>query len=442
MLRFSEKSAWNCRILLAIAAAATVSSSAASAVGPGVPTTGPDVTINRLNDVATYASGATDGTVGYTVGTTSCNIGDVPVNWCDNAGGCGGVMRPEQHPVIAMGVYRLKANRLEQIGMSWLKHGFVSTNSNEGDFCKLGTSCQSPPQGGNQLGIGCTDTYWATLNGGRPMGRRSEVNATTGEFPFPITGGGESSQPSHQRTRVDTDDVDPAQNAGASFWIEGQYISDNDAQAGNGLNNASYRAVTFGGSPNFSIALTGSALVRERSAIHAWRTADPTVSIHNVDVPGAIVERFEVARRVSNNGDGTWHYEYAVRNMNSNRSARSFTVEFAPGTAISNTGFHDVDHHSNEPYETTEWVASSPPVTGSVTWSTDSFETDGDANALRWATMFNFWFDAAAAPDAEVHVLGLFKPGTPTEARWRWPIFADGFEAHNFVAWTLTGTVD
>ena len=58
-------------------------------------------------------------------------------------------------------------------------------------------------------------------------------------------------------------------------------------------------------------------------------------------------------------------------------------------------------------------------------------------NAHRWNQLFNFWFDADAPPDAAIHSLELFKPGSPESVSFRLPIFADGFEAHNLVAWEL-----
>jgi hypothetical protein len=400
-------------------------------VAQGQPTTGPDVTVNRLNDIFSY--GNSGGLLGYMVGTTSCNIGDEPVNWCDG-GSCGGVLTSKQHPVIGEGLYRLKNGRLDQVGMSWLKHGFVSTNSLEA-ACKQGSNCTAPPLGGNQLGIGCTDTYWATLNGGRPMGMRSEVNATLGDLIFDYT-----SVPSgpeyEQRIKVAQADVDPALNPGALYWVEGQYVSDNDAAAGNGLNNASYRPVSVAVG-TFALSLQGT-LVRERSAIHAWVAADPAVELFNVDISGPVVERFEVARKVTAVDGDTWHYEYAIRNMNSDRSARAFAVDFPGSPAIASPGFKDVDHHSGEPYSTTDWTVAVDGGNGTVSWATETFAANANANALRWATLFNFWFDADAPPAAAVHTLELFKPGDPASVTFRISLFSDGFESHNLTAWSVS----
>lgn len=327
----------------------------------GLPTSGPDVTVVDVYDIDSYGGGG--GFHGYAVGTTSCNIGDDELNWC-NTTGCGGGLSSKQHQVIAQNLYRLKAGQLRQIGMSWLKHGFFATNKPNAQTCKQGTSCITPPLGFQQLGIGCTNTYWAGLNGDQPLGPRSEVNATTSNFAFPYTNVGYS-QVYDQRVKVADADVDPAQNAGALYWAEGQYVSDNDAAAGNGLDNTSYRKATVA-PVSFDLTLEPDnppgyfATVREHSAIHAWPAIDPTVELFYVDVPGAIIERFEVARKVTAVDGDTWHYEYAIHNVNSDRSARAFSVDFADPTPISATGFHDIDSHSGEPYSTADWAAVAP----------------------------------------------------------------------------------
>jgi hypothetical protein len=367
---------------------------------------GPDVTVYRLTDIQNY--GAVAGVRAYAIGTTSCNVGSAPVNWCDNPGGCGGGMLDDrQHPVIAQNLYRLKDGRFEQIGMSWLKHGFVSTNSFAND-CRgsLNETCQSPPLGGDQLGIGCTDTYGAGLNGSRPLGMRSEVDPTTGFFPFPETFV-PTTNVIDQRLQVDEDDLNPALNPGATYWAEGQYISDNDALEGNPFNNASYAPVTVGAPPTYNLSL--GTTVRERFAIQRWAVSDPTVALVEVDYPSVPVQRFLVARKVTRTAPGTWHWEIAVQNVNSALAMGALTIDFPGAAAITQAGFKDIDHHSGEPYSTTDWTVEVDAPTSRVTWRTQDFDDDPNANALRWGTMYNFWFDVAT-PAAPAARLETFEP--------------------------------
>jgi hypothetical protein len=427
-----------CSALVVVVAAAGLTWAVSAGVESRAPqAVGPDVTVFNLSDVGNY--GGSGGLHGYSVGTRSCNRGDVPLNWCDQSTGCAPGATSADHPVIAQNLYRLKDGRFEQIGMSWLKHGFVSTNSTTaGCTGAQGQSCQGPPFGGNQLGVGCTDPYGSSLNGSRPLGPRSEVNAATGEYPFPHGGFGTTTHVSDQRIKVLESEIDTALNPGALFWIEGQYIAPDDAVASNGLNNASYRPVTVGASPTYTLSFS-AATVEGVSAIAAWPIADPTVELINADIPSSSpAERFQVARQVTDLGGGSWHYEYAVRNHNSDRSAGSFSVQFSGPTTITNVGFRDIDHHSGEPYATTDWAADTA-VPNTVTWSTDDFATDPNANAMRWATMFSFWFDADRAPSGGIqHTLGLFKPGSPASFDFFFStaIFADGFETGDTTAWS------
>ena len=138
-----------------------------------------------------------------------------------------------------------------------------------------------------------------------------------------------------------------------------------------------------------------------------------------------------------------WRYEYAIHNMSSHRSGGSFEVAFADGAAISNTGFHDVPYHSGEPYDGTDWPAVVDNSGNTVRWeTTEDFATNANANALRWGTLYNFWFESDTPPDSVDASIGLFRPGTPTSVSLRTigpgdpDIFSDGFESGNVTFWT------
>jgi hypothetical protein len=393
---------------------------------------GPDITVLRIPDIANY--GSSGGIRGYSIGFGACNEGTAPLAWCDEPGGCSGGLTDADHPVLAQNLWRLKNGRLEQIGLSWLKHGVNSTNSSD-PAC--GT-CLDPPVANHQLGVGCTDVYGAGANGSRPLGMRSEVDATHGAFPYPYAER-TATVVYEQRLKVLESDVDSDLNPGALYAVEAQFVTADDALAGNGTNNASWQQVSTMAAAPFDLTLIGT-IARKQSVLTGWKSVDPAVEIAAVDFrtgPAGPIERFEVARRVTGGG-GTWHYEYLVRNMNSRRAARGLEIRFPGGAAISGVGFRDVDHHSGEPYATGPWSID-PPLPGRVRWSTVGPDVDPDANALRWATGFNFWFDADQGPTGVTHRLELFEWGCPAAVPFAIPngtVFADDFECTATLSWS------
>jgi hypothetical protein len=76
---------------------------------------------------------------------------------------------------------------------------------------------------------------------------------------------------------------------------------------------------------------------------------------------------------------------------------------------ITNAGFKDINYHSGDPYDATDWTIATSG--GAITWTGGTFATNVNGNALRFATLYNFWFDANQPPAATTATLGLFKPG-------------------------------
>ena len=393
---------------LAVAAAATLCvlgwavTDELPAVGAQPPPPSADVIVGDLPSVFTWGESRDGSIAAYSVATTSCNIGTAELLWDRDTA---------DHPVIGQNLYRLRDGRFEQIGMSWLKHGF---------FALQGTLCATPERrcrptshpGRQRLGVNCSDPYSATLNGGsgdHMLGPRSGVtDPARGRFRYPH-GAQPITDPTDRisrRLQVRTADLEPALNRGARYFVEGHYVTRDDAEAGNAANNASYREVFVTRSGDRLDLLTRREVptVRTRPAIHAWAAADPRVRLYVRDVPGD--GRFTLAVKSELNDDGTVHTEVAVHNLNSTRGASSlsFAVE---GGGFTGLGFHDVEHHSGEPYSGADWTPQ--PSGDRLTWATRTFAQDPNANALRWGTMYSFRFDAAAAPtSAEI---GLFGPG-------------------------------
>ncbi len=377
--------------------------SAASTPLGSIPQVGADVIVGEIQSFRRWTR--VNGITAYSIGTTSCNVGDVPLNWFSNT---------TEHPVIAQNLYRLKDGRFEQIALSWVKHGFTAS---VGELCSGPGQCVPEPTD-QQLGVGCSDIYSNALNGFQAnMGPRALVNPTTGEFPFPYDAPAFSGE-LDRRLQVADADLDPALNAGARYFAEAHYITSDDAADGNQDNNASYREFSVvESSPqvyNLSF-IPGRSTERGLPAIWAWAAVDPQVRMAIVDVPGD--RRLLVGARVTDLGDGFWEYEYAVQNLNSDRAVGAFGIPHTTGTDLQSAGFRDIHDHSGAPFDTTDWSMIVSPA--ELTWHTQDFSLNPNANALRWGSLYNFRLVADACPvDGQVR-LGLFKPGDPAE------VFAD-----------------
>lgn len=353
----------------------------------------PDVIVFRISGYVTYTETGQLARA-YSFGTTSCNIGSAPLQWHAN---------DNQHPVIGQNLYRLKPDakgrwRFDQLGQSWLKHGFCALDNNECGTCQ-GTGCIS-------LGVGCSDPYTASRNGSQgPAGPKWQVNATTGAFPYPPASPPYSGAMA-RRLQVDYADVQPSENPDARYFAECQYVHPDDAadDDGNAANNVSYREITF----NFAAFVNGFAgeTVQQQPAIAAWAEVDPEVSLQHVSIPET--GSFWIAGRVWDNGNGTWEYAYAVHNLDVHRAVGSLALPIDPAVTTWNATFGDVDYHSGEPFSGTDW--SLARAGGALAWSTADAETDPDANALRWGTTYTFGFTANAPPKAGSLTLGYFLP--------------------------------
>jgi hypothetical protein len=390
--------------------------------GDCTPSAGPDVIIGDLPSMGNYANvGSIDA---FSVGTTSCNIGDQNLLW---------VAQSVNHPVIPQNMYRLKtvdgAARFEQIRMSWMKHGFTALT---GNLC-----CTCNGQGGPVLGVGCSDPYSASLNGQQittvgGLGPRFQVNPHSGAFIWPYMFRNLAHIPHTSITRrlqVHVDDLNPALNGGALYYIEAQYITPDDATAQNQDNNAAYRRINITGTnPNYTATVTGTT-VRELPAIRAWKLIDPSVTETMVSTPeapntgGDTTGVAILSAKATDLGGGITRFEYALYNMNSDRAFSAFEVPAGPGLTISNISFHDVPYHSGDGFDSapdrvrdfdgTDWVGTNDGA--AVRWEMVPSEPIENSNALRWATLFNFRFDANVPALAGEATLRFFKavPGAP-----------------------------
>lgn len=360
--------------------------------------TDPDLIVSDIPAIARL--GPVGGIHGYALGYSLCNTGDAPAAY---------IAGTNQHPIIGFALYRIADGRIDQIGISWMKHAFCALQqSGHCGVCQPGDTCIA-------LGVGCYDTSSAL--GGSPTssgaGPRFEVNPVTGEFRYPFSSpGGVSGTAIHKLCQVSASDLAVPQ---AQFLFEAQVVEPRDNSAGLSTNNFSYRrAVLQTGTANF---LFSGPTIRGTPAIHAWRDhglgadqPDPSVLIRTIDGPGD--GRFVLASKAVDLGNGLWRYTYAVQNMTSDRAARRFIIPIAAVAPATNPSFRDVAYHSGEPFDLTDWRFISGP--SAVQWDNDTtFLQNPDANALRWGSTCSFRFDFPAPPRIGTATLQMFKPGTP-----------------------------
>ena len=332
----------------------------------------------------------------YALGTTSCNQGDVPLLWEANT---------NLHPVIGQNMYRWKDGRFEQIGMGWLKHGFYALSLSDCGECES--------TDGSTLGINCSDPYSANLNGSQlSLGPKYQVNATTGDFPFPPDNPPYSGETA-RRCRVLLADVLPSENPGAVYFMEGQYVCPDDSpdDTGNASNNSSHRRLIMDLSG--SIADFDGLTIRELPAIASWDDLDPEVDLHEIEIPGEGTIWF--GSRVFDEGDGTFRYEYAIFNLNVDRSIGALRLPW-DASNVANVATHKAPQwHSGEMFTNEPWDMT---ITGGeMVWSSDSYVSNEMANAVRWANLQNITIITEAEPTIGNATLDFFKPGSPANLR-------------------------
>jgi hypothetical protein len=416
---------------------------------------GADLTVGAIRNTRFYGRGpvwAAESSSGgqisdeyaYMFDCSLWNIGDIPVQW---------PYLGTPHPVMSQHMYRLKDGRLEQIGLSWLAHGFSSLNNSA--FSGLGP-CDIPLNGGSeQLGVNCSaeDSSAQLEQSDDYLGPRFGSDASLGTALYQYHGAVGVSDPHDRISRrivVGLDDLRGDTNAGAYYFAEAAFIAADDSSWGNGRNNYATRLLRAETLFTTSIGYFGETYGRT-SALELWSRMDPAVTLSRVNYvdssttftdiwrhwtptqPFAVQmppsswttasternARFVAASKVFTNGDGTFDYEYAVLNVNSGRAGTSFAVRL-PGAAAEGVDFKAPRYHSGDRILNNPWLNNAGSG-GTLRWSVDPatafFTPPGMSgqvafapNTLMWGTMYNFRFRARTPPAPGVARLGLTPP--------------------------------
>jgi len=359
-----------------------------------------------------------EGTIGLAFETKGANAGNYFLPW---------VLSPDvDHPVIGMNLYRINAEgRIEQIGLSWLKHAWAAVQ---------GSGCGQCQSGGNsrRLAPGCADTYGESLNADQQwLGPRWEITPEQHKWMdgtswigshFQVNGnGGGSDTSSHNgvmhRLRVQMGDLT---TAGAQYWIEGFYhiLRDYTDPNWNDLfefpdrqfNNTTHRQVTVnhGGGINFTFGNVGSTA--DGPIIYEWASQTGGTFDRAAPVDEGVAY---VASRAVDLGGGEWRYEYAIYNLNVSRELDSVCVPVG-GATVSDGDMHfpvdgyyiDNSNFVNEsPYGIDPWgfVKDGPNAVFTAAAPFGGLLP----NTIRFGTTYTFWFTADAPPASSDRIIEL-----------------------------------
>jgi len=364
--------------------------------------------------------------VGLAVGTDSCNNGDQPLDWFS--------LPDNDHPVVPQNLYRMSGapdntTEFEQIGQSSVKHTFFAL---EGDVCNLGCNTNGCATG-THLSPGCSDPYDASLNAGPDLGSRAWINPFTGFFPSnpdPNDHTGHVHNGVSHRIIVEVNDLNTTLNAGATYFAEAAYIAPFEyawcqAHPGqcNMFNNASYRQYSVSGTTNFTFSPVAPT-VRMQPAIKAWTGA----TVNQIEPDPGNDGIWFMAYKVTHGATGLWTYEYALYNQNLDRAIQAFNVPLPAGVNLENIGFHAPPQHpgwahdgtvGDVGYSSTPWDVTQ--TADSISWNTETFAQNPNANAIRWGTLYNFRFVADRPPVTTTATVGFFKTGSPTSVEIQAP---------------------
>jgi hypothetical protein len=179
-------------------------------------------------------------------------------------------------------------------------------------------------------------------------------------------------------------------------------------------NNVSYRQFSVTGTTSFTFSAVASTVLR-RPAFMAWTGT----TINQIEPDPGNDGLWFIAYKVTNPSQGVWHYEYALYNENLDRAIQSFSVPFGVAN-ISNIGFHAPPQEpgwpndgtfNNQGYSSAPWTVTQDAL--SITWNSETFAQNQNANAIRWGTLYNFRFDADQPPEKANAIVGYFKTGSP-----------------------------
>ncbi|MEO8010636.1 MAG: hypothetical protein ABI650_03220 [Dokdonella sp.] len=366
---------------------------------------------NNVNNGSAAVTVAGQGALG-----TSTALHTAWIPWNTKFSGISPPYNNDQHPYLIWNMYRVNADGgIEQIGRSGVKHAWLTTNSG----CAAGENFSN-----YVLGRSCSDTY-GTFNNDEngDLSFRAEIVPATNQWgrcgslfdpgcvgsntnPFPADDG------FVRRLVVNEAQISNTVNPGATFLFDSWYLARQDINIYNSMATITGTPTYSGGNWNFA----GQSNYRLGSVTDRWVEGLPAAT-QATNTELAVGEgHSKVAVRVTDLGNGTWRYHYAVHNLDfaraqtsgaepnlrvlSNKGFDRFSVPLPAGVNVISNRFSDGDLEAAN-----NWSFSA--ASNALTW------TAASANSLDWGTLFLFSVVLDSAPQAGASALRVATAGTP-----------------------------
>jgi hypothetical protein len=309
------------------------------------------------------------------------NVGQGAIPWYQTIEPDAPAANIGEHPYLALNFYRIAGGAIEQLGRSDVKHAYRSINT--------GCACDV----GHVIYPTCEDIYGVNTNLDRiHLGPREELTARSGAWQrlgshfdgIPVDDfrdhlGDAVHDDFEHRLVVSEPELS---TAGAQYFLEGWYVFGGDIDPFNSMGHRSVSPLLVGNTWSFSMGGSAPTLGSVLDEFVDPLNPPPGSANTLLDTGHGTLQ---LAAASVDLGGGITRYEYALMNFDFDAEIRSFTVPIVSGTTPTNLGFRAAD---KDPAG--DWT----PRVGSrtIVW------TAPRGDELPWGTLFNFRFDADAAP--------------------------------------------
>jgi hypothetical protein len=217
-----------------------------------------------------------------------------------------------------------------------------------------------------------------------------------------------------QRLKTHESQIDPEANPGATYIMDSWYIARQDINIYNSM-------ATITGTPHYQGSMwsfSGQSNFKLGAAIDRWvDPSNPPANSMNTELAGN-EGHAKVAVKVTDLGDGTWRYDYAVMNFDFARAVlEGQGAGHGPDPrVVRNMGFDSLSIPAGGTIGATRF--SNGTVDGANAWTASNAEgvvtwTAPEGGTLDWGTMYSYSIVSSSAPVAGTATLHVAEAGTP-----------------------------